>query len=187
VLRGKWVLENILGTPPPPPPPNVPDLKEDLASQHLTMRQRMEQHRSNPACASCHAQMDPIGFALENFDGVGQWRTAETVNLWNHYTSITSRTPLDTAGAFPDGSRFEGPAGLRNILLNHREQYVTTLTEKLLTYALGRGLEFYDEPTVRAILRSSAGSDYRWSSLILGIVNSSPFLMRASVDPAAAP
>jgi len=185
VLRGKWVLDNLLGTPPPPPPPNVPDLKDDIESQHLTMRQRMEQHRANPACASCHARMDPIGFALDNFDGIGQWRTAENVNIWNHYTSITTHTALDTAGAFPDGSKFQGPAGLRTMLLSHPEQYVTALTEKLLTYALGRGVEYYDEPTVRKIMRDSRAKEYSWSSLILEIVKSQPFLMRTSSDSTA--
>jgi Protein of unknown function (DUF1592)/Protein of unknown function (DUF1588)/Protein of unknown function (DUF1587)/Protein of unknown function (DUF1585)/Protein of unknown function (DUF1595)/Cytochrome C oxidase, cbb3-type, subunit III len=182
VLRGKWVLDNLLGTPPPPPPPNVPDLKEDIGSQHLSMRQRMEQHRANPACANCHARMDPIGFALDNFDGIGQWRSAESLNIWNHYTAITTRAPLDTSGELPDGSMFQGPAGLRALLVSHPEPYLTTLTEKLLTYALGRGLEYYDEPTVRKILRDSAGQDYRWSSLILEIVKSPQFLMRASGD-----
>jgi mono/diheme cytochrome c family protein len=186
VLRGKWVLDNLLGTPPPPPPPNVPDLKEDIASQHLSMRQRMEQHRANPACASCHARMDPIGFALDNFDGIGHWRSAESLNIWNHYTSITTRTSLDTSGQLPDGSKFQGPAGLRALLVSRPEPYLTTLTEKLLTYALGRGLEYYDEPTVRKILRDSAARDYRWSSLILEIVKSPQFLMRASGDSTVA-
>jgi hypothetical protein len=182
VLRGKWVLDNLLGTPPPPPPPNVPDLKEDIVSQHLSMRHRMEQHRANPACASCHARMDPIGFALDNFDGIGRWRSDESLNIWNHYTAITTHAPLDTSGEFPDGSKFQGPAGLRALLLSHPEPYLTTLTEKLLTYALGRGLEYYDEPTVRKILRDSAAKDYRWSSLILEIVKSPQFLMRTSGD-----
>ena len=131
--------------------------------------------------------MDPIGFALESFDGIGHWRTAENVNIWNHYTEITTHTPLDTAGAFPDGSKFQGPAGLRTVLLSHSEQYVMTVTEKLLTYALGRGVEYYDEPTVRAIMRHSAGNDYRWSSLIVEIIKSAPFLMRTSSDPATTP
>jgi mono/diheme cytochrome c family protein len=186
VLRGKWVLDNLLGTPPPPPPPNVPDLKEDIASQHLSMRLRMEQHRANPACASCHARMDPIGFALDNFDGIGHWRSDESLNIWNHYTAITTHAPLDTSGEFPDGSKFQGPAGLRALLLSHPEPYLTTLTEKLLTYGLGRGLEYYDEPTVRKILRDSAAQDYRWSSLILEIVKSPQFLMRTSGDSAVA-
>jgi hypothetical protein len=184
VLRGKWVLDNLLGTPPPPPPPNVPDLKEDIVSQHLSMRERMEQHRANPACASCHARMDPMGFALDSFDGIGRSRTADNVNIWNHYTAVTTHTPLDTTGVFPDGSKFQGPVGLRALLLSHPEQYVETVTEKLLTYALGRGVEYYDEPTVRKIMRDSAEHEYRWSSLILEIVKSEPFLMRTSGDAA---
>ena len=167
-VRGKWVMENILGTPPPPPPPNVPSLKEESADSGKvqTMRERMEEHRSNPACAACHARMDPIGFALENFNGVGRWRTAE------------GATPIDPAGVLPDGAKFDGPAGLRKILLSHPEQFATTVTEKLLTYALGRGLEYYDAPVVRKITRDAAPGNYRWSALILGIVKSVPFEMR---------
>ena len=167
-VRGKWVMENILGTPPPPPPPNVPSLKEESADSGKvqTMRERMEEHRSNPACASCHTRMDPIGFALENFDGVGKWRTAE------------GGTPIDPAGVLPDGVKFDGPAGLRKILLSHPDQFATTVTEKLLTYALGRGLEYYDAPVVRKITRDAASGNYRWSALILGIVKSVPFQMR---------
>ncbi|OFW32323.1 MAG: hypothetical protein A3J28_05225 [Acidobacteria bacterium RIFCSPLOWO2_12_FULL_60_22] len=172
-LRGKWVLENLLGAPPPPPPPNVPSLKEEGGREGkvLTMRQRMEQHRANPACAVCHTRMDPLGFALENFDALGKWRTAE------------GSTPIDPSGALPDGTKFQGPAELRKILLDRREQFVTTVTEKLLTYALGRGVEYYDEPIIRKIMREAAPSDYRWSSLISGIVNSTPFQMRRSPEP----
>ena len=169
VTRGKWVLENLLGTPPPPPPPNVPFLKEQTAGDKiLTMRERMEQHRANPACASCHKLMDPLGFALENFDGIGKWRTAE------------AGTPIDPSGVLPDGTPFQGPAELRKVLLTKREGFVTTVTEKLLTYALGRGLEYYDAPAVRKITREAAPSEHRWSSLILGIVQSTPFQMRRS-------
>ena len=182
VLRGKWVLENLLGAPPPAPPPNVPDLKEDITAQRLTMRQRMEQHRANPVCASCHARMDPIGFALDNFDGIGQWRSVDKVTIWNDFTSVTTSAPLDTSGVFPDGTKFQGPAGLRRILLSHPDEYITNLTEKLLTYALGRGVEYYDEPTVREIMRDTAASDYRWSSLILEIVKSGPFRLRTSAE-----
>jgi mono/diheme cytochrome c family protein len=185
VLRGKWVLENLLGTPPPAPPPNVPDLKEDVTSQRMTMRQRMEQHRANPACASCHARMDPIGFALDAFDGIGAFRTMDTVTIWNDYTNIVTRTPLDTSGVLPDGTKFDGPAGLRKVLLSHPELFITNLTERLFTYALGRGVEYYDEPTIRKIIRGAAQNDYRWSSLILGIVNSQPFRMRAPAEPGA--
>lgn len=169
VTRGKWVLENLLGTPPPPPPPNVPFLKEQTpGGKILTMRERMEQHRANPVCASCHKLMDPLGFALENFDGIGQWRTAE------------GGTPIDPSGVLPDGTPFQGPAELRKALLTKREGFVTTVTEKLLTYALGRGLEYYDAPAVRKITREAAPIQHRWSSLVLGIVRSTPFQKRRS-------
>ena len=170
VLRGKWLLENILGTPPPPPPPNVPALKDrGEDGKALSVRQRMEQHRANPECASCHAQMDPLGFALENFDGIGRWRTTSEAN-----------TPIDASGVLPDGTKFRGPVGLRKVLLSHREKFVTTVTERLLTYALGRGVEHYDAPAVSRIMREAAPSDYRWSSIIMGIVKSVPFQMRRS-------
>jgi mono/diheme cytochrome c family protein len=168
VLRGKWVLENILGTPPPPPPPNVPPLAEGKDVAHLTMRQRMEQHRANPACASCHKQMDSIGFAMENFDAVGEWRTTE------------AQTKIDASGVLPDGTKFQGTAELQNILLSRPELFVTTVTEKLLTYGLGRGLEYYDQPAIRSIMRDAAPSNYRWSVLVLGIVKSAPFQKRTS-------
>jgi hypothetical protein len=173
VLRGKWLLENILGTPPPPPPPNVPALKDrGEKGEALSVRQRMEQHRANPACASCHARMDPLGFALENFDGIGRWRTTSEAN-----------TPIDASGILPDGTRFQGPVGLREVILSQPERFVTTVTERLLTYALGRGVEYYDAPAIRRIRREAASEDYRWSSLILGIVKSTPFQMRRSQEP----
>jgi len=169
VLRGKWVLTNILGSPPPPPPPNVPPLKEAADSgKVLTMRERMAQHRANPPCAGCHKLMDPIGFALENYDAVGEWRTTE------------GGVPVDAGGGLPDGSTFTGVAGLRQALLRNPELFVTTATEKLLTYALGRGVEDDDAPAVRGIVRAARGNDYRFSSLVLGIVNSTPFQMRRS-------
>ena len=172
VTRGKWVLENLLGTPPPPPPPNVPFLKEQAAGDKvLTMRERMEQHRANPVCATCHKLMDPLGFALENFDGIGKWRTAE------------AGTPIDPSGVLPDGTPFQGPGELRKALLTKREGFVTTVTEKLLTYALGRGLAYHDAPAVRKITREAAPSEHRWSSLVLGIVQSTPFQKRRSQDP----
>jgi hypothetical protein len=172
-LRGKWLLENILGTPPPPPPPNVPALKDrGEKGEALSVRQRMEQHRANPACASCHARMDPLGFALENFDGIGRWRTTSEAN-----------TPIDASGILPDGTRFQGPVGLREVILSQPERFVTTVTERLLTYALGRGVEYYDAPAIRRIRREAASEDYRWSSLILGIVKSTPFQMRRSQEP----
>jgi len=175
-VRGKWVLENILGSQPPPPPPNVPPLQENKDTQRLTMRQRMEQHRANPACASCHAVMDPLGFAMENFDAIGQWRTTET----------QAKTPVDASGALPDGTKFRGAAELQKILLSRPERFVNTVTEKLLTYALGRGVEYYDQPVVRAIVREAARNDYRWSALILSITNSAPFQMRMSREQTAA-
>ncbi len=171
VLRGKWVLEQMLGTPPPPPPPDVPALEEkNKEGKSLTMRQAMEQHRANPVCASCHRLMDPIGFALENFDAIGQWRSV----------SKETNTPIDASGVLPNGMKFQGVADLRKILLSQPEQFARTLTEKLLTYALGRGPEYYDGPVIRNILREAATKDYRWSSIVLGIVKSSPFQMRRS-------
>jgi hypothetical protein len=168
-LRGKWLLENILGTPPPPPPPDVPSLKESKEAKALTMRERLEQHRANPVCASCHSRMDPLGFALENFDAIGGWRT----------TSGAANTPIDSSGVLPDGTKFDGPAELRKILLDRREQFVATLTEKLLTYALGRGVEYYDAPAIRKIKREAASSNYSWLSLTMGVVKSIPFQMRS--------
>jgi hypothetical protein len=172
VVRGKWLLENVLGSPPPPPPPNVPPLKEngEAGTAPTSVRQRLEEHRSNPVCASCHVRMDPLGFALENFDAIGKWRTSD------------ANAPIDASGTFPDGTRFTGPAEFRRVLLAHREQFVATLTEKLMTYALGRGVEYYDMPAVRKILREAAPRDDRWSSLILGIVTSAPFQMRTVPD-----
>jgi hypothetical protein len=168
VLRGKWILENILGTPPPPPPPNVPPLPDTAATGTvLSMRERMAQHRVNPACSGCHQLMDPAGLSMENFDAIGRWRTRTEAG-----------TAVDSSGGLPGGSTFDGVAGLRSALLNRPEPFVTTVTEKLLTYALGRGLEYYDAPAVRAIVRQAQGRDYRFSSLVLGIVNSSPFQMR---------
>jgi hypothetical protein len=168
VKRGKWILENLLGTPPPLPPPNVPSLKEEGESiAHLTMRQRMEQHRANPACASCHKLMDPLGFALENFDAVGRFRVHDE-----------SFSPIDSAGLFPDGTNFMGPQGLRQVLVDHADQFVHTVTEKLLTYALGRGIEYYDAPAIRQIRREAAANDYRFSAIVMGIVKSVPFQLR---------
>jgi hypothetical protein len=166
-------LENILGTPPPPPPPDVPSLPENgqNGGKTLSMRERMEQHRANAVCASCHSRMDPLGFALENFNAVGEWRTADGGAL------------LDTSGVSPDGTRFRGPGELRKALVAHPEQFVTTVTEKLLTYALGRGVEYYDQPAIRQILRDAAPRNYRWSAIVTGIVNSTPFQMRRVEEP----
>ena len=172
VLRGKWILENILGTPPPPPPPDVPPLPEnDKGGEALTMRERMAQHRSNPVCATCHAQMDPVGLSLENFDAVGRWRTRSEAG-----------TPIDASGALPNGTQFEGAVGLRGALLSRPELFVNTVTEKLLTYALGRGLEYYDAPAVRAITREASHNGYRFSSIVMGVIRSVPFQMRTSAE-----
>jgi mono/diheme cytochrome c family protein len=175
-LRGKWIMENVLGTPPPPPPPNVPSLAENDQTKALTMRQRMEQHRADPACATCHVRMDPLGFALENFDGTGAWRNIDS-----------SGAKIDSSGVLPDGTKFHGPAELRKLLLSKRDDFAATVTERLLTYALGRGVEYYDQPAIRAILRQAAPNDYRWSSLVLAIVKSAPFQMRKSGEPATGP
>jgi len=171
VLRGKWVLENVLGSPPPAPPANVPSLPEasETGFEATTVRERMQQHRKDPVCASCHVKMDPIGFALENFDGIGRWRATGEDGL-----------PLDVSGSLPDGSTFHGPAGLRELLLKQSGEFVTNVTSKLLTYALGRGIEYYDYPAIRKITQDAAADDYRWSSIILGITKSTPFQMRRS-------
>ena len=169
VNRGKWVLENILGTPPPPPPPDVPDLETAEEGQALSMREAMEQHRANPVCASCHRLMDPVGLSLENFDAIGRWRDRSE-----------TRGAIDATGELPDGTPFDGPSGLKAALLSHPDRFVTTVTEKLMTYALGRGVEYYDAPAVRAIVRDAAGDGYRLSSLVKGVVRSAPFQMRRS-------
>jgi len=169
VQRGKWVLENLLGTPPPPPPPNVPSLDPHGKDGKLSMRQAMELHRANPVCASCHSRMDPIGFALENFDGVGAWRDKDKDN----------GTPIDASGKLPDGAEFTGPTGLKNLLLNqHRDDFISTFTQKLFTYALGRGVESSDLPAVRAIMRDAAKQNDTIPALIDSIVGSPQFQMR---------
>ena len=177
VVRGKWILENILGTPPPEPPANVPPLEEKHdGGQALTMRERMEEHRANPICASCHLIMDPLGLALENFDQAGRWRPVEE----SFNSRVAAFTPIDTVGTLPDGTTFDGPVEMRQALLSRSDNFVATLTEKLLTYALGRGAEHYDMPAVRAITRDAARNDHRFSSLVLGVVRSVPFQMRRS-------
>ncbi len=173
VSRGKWILENILGTPAPVPPPGVEtNLEKDPAEVKVTtLRQRLEAHRSNPVCASCHKIMDPIGFSLENFDLVGTWRERD------------GRSPVDTSGQLVDGTLLHGPADLRQALLGRSDAFVTTATERLLTYAMGRPVEYYDMPTVRAIVRRAARNDNRFSSLVLGVIESAPFQMKMKKAP----
>jgi hypothetical protein len=172
VQRGKWVLMNLLGTVPPEPPPNAPALKEAGAEGEQTMRQRMEAHRANPACASCHKMMDPIGFAMENFDGVGKWRTTQ------------GGQKLDATGQLVDGAKIDGIVSLREALVRYSPQFVRTLTEKMMTYALGRGVEYSDMPEVRAVVREAAKNDYRFSSIVLGIVRSDQFQMNRKPEVA---
>src|SRR4029077_17818456 len=168
VLRGKWVLENLLASPPPPPPPNVPALKTDgpEPGKTLSMRDAMVQHRANPPCAGCNARMDPIGFSMENFDAIGKWRDRDSGNR------------IDATGVLPDGVRFEGTAGLRKILIEHSNEFVSTVAEKLLMYAAGRNLQYYDAPAVREIAREAAKSNNTFSALVVGVVKSTPFQMR---------
>ncbi len=167
VIRGKWLLSNILGSPPPPPPPNVPALVEsgEGGAPPSSVRARMEQHRANPICASCHKRMDPLGFALENFNAIGRWRTTDLGSA------------VDATGEFPDGAKFSNPAEFRTALLTHSEDFIRTVTSKMLTYALGRGLAYYDMPAVRSIVRQAGQTGYRWSDVILAIVKSAPFQM----------
>ncbi len=169
VLRGKWILDNLLGTPPPDPPANVPALNDQRTqAKRPTLRERMEEHRNNPACSACHTMIDPTGFALENFDAIGRWREVDE-----------SFYPIDPSGVLPDGRSFSSVGEMRDALASKPEQFVTTVTEKLMTYALGRGLDYYDKPTLRRIVREAA-PDYSVQSVILGIVSSDPFLMRRS-------
>ena len=171
VVRGKYLLSNLLGSPPPPPPPNVEGLEEPSDTQvRLTMRARMEVHRKNPVCAACHARMDPLGFALENFNAIGKWRTTE------------AGSRIDASGKFPDGTSFNNPAEFRQALLGRRDDFIQNFTEKLLTYALGRGVEYYDMPAVRSIIRDAAPGQYRWSSLVMGVVRSAPFQTSGAPD-----
>jgi hypothetical protein len=169
VIRGKWVLDNLYGAPPPAPPANVPVLEENSVRAELPMRERLQEHRTNPVCANCHDTIDPVGFALENFDAVGRWRDQEGDN-----------GPMDASGALPGIGEFEGVDGLEAALLSRPELFAGRVTEQLLTFALGRGVDYYDAPAVRKILRDTASDDYRFSSLIVGIVTSVPFQMRSS-------
>jgi hypothetical protein len=175
VVRGKWVLDNLLGAPVPPMPNNVPPLNEDAnrAGRILTMRERMEEHRKSPVCAACHKIMDPIGLSLENFDAVGAWRTRDGGTLGN---------PIDATGELLDGTRVDGVVSLREALLKQPELFVSTVVEKLMTYGLGRGLTFSDMPEVRKIVRDAASKNYRFTSLILGVVDSTAFQKRVQAS-----
>ena len=167
-VRGKFLLENILAAPVPAPPPNVPALEASVPEgKVLSVREMLEAHRANPVCASCHARMDPLGFSLENFDAIGQWRTTDAGKA------------IDASGVLLDGTKVNGPSALRHALVAQKEQFVRAVTAKLLTYTLGRGIEYYDDPAIRGIVRNAAADDYRWSSVVLGIVKSVPFQMRA--------
>ena len=168
VIRGKWILENILGMPPPPPPADVPELSEKTISGDVSVRERLAEHRADPACSGCHNPMDPLGFALENYDAVGRWRTVDL------------GLPIDPSGELVDGTRVSGVADLETALLQRPEMFASTLTEKLLTFALGRGVEYYDAPAIRGIVRNARNNNFRLSSLILGISASTPFQMRNS-------
>ena len=171
VSRGKWILENLLGTPPPVPPPGVEtNLGEGETNTTTSLRQRLEQHRANPVCASCHRIMDPLGFSLENFDLVGTWR------------ELDGTTRIDASGQLADGTALNGPADLRRALLSRSEAFVTTATEKLMIYALGRPMHYTDMPTVRSIVRRAAANDSRFSSVMLGVIESAPFQMRRKAD-----
>ena len=172
VLRGKWVLDNLLNAPPPEPPADVPNLDETKIGTAASMREQLEEHRKNAICASCHRRMDPLGFGLENFDAVGAWRTKE------------GKFPIDASGQLPDGRRFTGPDELRDILSADRDAFARAITSKLLTYGLGRGLERYDERTVKLIASRLPNYDYKFSGLVLEIVNSLPFQSRRSSTPA---
>ena len=167
VKRGKWVLETILGTPPPPPLPDAGELKDETdEDRKLSLRHRLEKHRADPSCAACHKRMDPLGFAFENYDPIGAWRDTDGPH------------PIDTAAVLPDGSSFHGPAELRALILSRKDDFVRCLAEKLLTYALGRGVEYYDASTVKAIRKAAADNGYRMSTLILEIARSYPFQYR---------
>jgi hypothetical protein len=171
VLRGKYVISNLLNTPPLPPPAVVPDLSESAHKDRpSTVREQLERHRANPTCATCHRNIDPIGFALENFDPVGQWQAKTREGL-----------PIDSAGVLPDGTKIDGPVALRNAMLARPDVFAGTITEKLMIYALGRGLEPVDMPVVRGVVRDAAARNYAMQSILLGIVRSAPFQMRTKL------
>lgn len=171
VIRGKWLLETLFGTPVPPIPANVPSLPEDDGKVPATsVRTRLDAHNRNPVCASCHVTLDPLGYALENFDAVGQWR------------AVDSEAPINASSTLPDGTAMDGPAGLRALLTARRDVFVTTVVDRLMTYALGRRITHYDMPAVRAIVREAAAADYRWSAIIAGVVKSTPFQMKRTEE-----
>jgi hypothetical protein len=166
VVRGFWVLETLLGMPPPPPPPDIPDLKTVTDDgRPLSMRAQMERHRESPSCSVCHVRMDPLGFSLENFDAIGRWR------------QVSGGVPVDASSVFPDGTPINGVTGLRAFVVKHQDSYVHTFVSKMLTYALGRHVDYRDQPAIRDIVRNAAASNYRWSAIIQGIVSSTPFMM----------
>jgi hypothetical protein len=174
VMRGKWIMEVLLGSPPPPPPPNVPALEATNATaggKVLSTRERMEEHRKNPACQSCHKVIDPLGLALDNFDVTGKWRIKD------------NGVPIDSAGVMYDGTKIDGPASLRDALVKHQDVVLQVFTENLMTYALGRRVEYFDMPAVRAIVGQAAKADLHFSSFVLGIINSAAFQRRAVEAP----
>jgi hypothetical protein len=175
VRRGKWILDNILVAPPPPPPPDVPALNDEKNGKTMTVRQQMEAHRSNPVCASCHTKIDPLGFSLENYDAIGAWRTRDAGQA------------LDVSAVMPDGFKFDGVAGLKTVLMNRKDQFVEGFVERLMTYALGRGLEPQDMPAVRAVRRKAAADGYKADTIIQAIVESVPFQMRKPPGDASKP
>jgi hypothetical protein len=166
VLRGKYLLENVLNAPPPPPPPGVPQVNEEAVGATMSLRQQMEQHRTDALCASCHARMDVLGFGLENYDATGKWRTQD------------GKFPVDSTGAFPNGKSFAGPAEMKQLLKDNMPEFARCLAEKMLTYALGRGVESYDRRTVQDVVRQAAAQDYRFQTFVQAIVHSAPFLER---------
>ncbi len=179
MLRGSYILENITGTPPSPPPPNVPAFKENKDGEKpKTIREIMEAHRANPTCNACHGVMDPLGFSLENFDTIGSYRSMDR---------FTRTAKIDASGKLVDGTAVGGPTDLRNALLRHPEQFSQTFTEKLMTYALGRGMEYFDMPTVRKIVKNAGRENYRFSSIVMGIVSARPRSSRAWWSPSRCP
>lgn len=172
-LRGKWIMQNLLGAPPPPPPPNVPALEATtVPGRTLTVREQLEEHRKNPVCASCHARMDQLGFALEGYDAIGRRRETDQANV-----------KINSSATLPDGTKFDGVSGLRDYLLRDKSQFAGALAERLMIYALGRGVEYYDQPALRRVLRDAAPDGYRWSAMITGIAKSTPFQMRRTQQP----